>query len=418
MAVKLILQLYPMMPAADEAEREALRPIGRNSDRYHEVIEGMGDIVRAADELGFWGMTWIEHHFHSEGYELNPSPGIMNAFYASQVKQLRMGQLGYVMGAQNPIRVAEETATIDHLTNGKYFVGFARGYQSRWTNILGQHYDARATVTEGGLGPDGEAQRIADDARNRRIFEDSIDLVLKAWTHDLVRHQSEFLQVPYPYETGVEHYPAAETSQRFGVPGEVGEQGEIRGVSVVPAPYQRPHPPVFISSSASLETVAYAAQRDFNVGYFLGIDQLQERAELYRDVAASEGRHYPLGKHQANFRWFHPAYDPADYNDRVLKYDVEIFKNFISKFFPRTHFRPPATPTGWVQTIKDSGMWILGDDLDAQKRSLVQQWEQVPSEYLMFIWHYAQQPKEKVIEEMRIFVEQIYPEIRDAYPDD
>ena len=36
----------------------------------------------------------------------------------------------------------------------------------------------------------------------------------------------------------------------------------------------------------------------------------------------------------------------------------------------------------------------------------------------MFIWHYAQQPKEKVIEEMRIFVEQIYPEIRDAYPDD
>ena len=97
---------------------------------------------------------------------------------------------------------------------------------------------------------------------------------------------------------------------------------------------------------------------------------------------------------------------------------MEIFKNFISPFFPRTHFRPPASPSGWVQTIKDSGMWILGDDLDAQKRTLVREWEEVPAEYLMFIWHYAQQPKEQVVAEMETFVEQVYPEIRDAYPDD
>ena len=359
MAVKLILQLYPMMPAADEAEREALRPIGRNSDRYHEVIEGMGDIVRAADELGFWGMTWIEHHFHSEGYELNPSPGIMNAFYASQVKQLRMGQLGYVMGAQNPIRVAEETATIDHLTNGKYFVGFARGYQSRWTNILGQHYDARATVTEGGLGPDGEAQRIADDARNRRIFEDSIDLVLKAWTHDLVRHQSEFLQVPYPYETGVEHYPAAETSQRFGVPGEVGEQGEIRGVSVVPAPYQRPTPARLHQQQRQPGNRGLRRPARLQRGLLPGHRPV---AGARRTLPRCRGeRRPPLPARQApgELPLVPPAYDPADYNDRVLKYDVEIFKNFISKFFPRTHFRPPATPTGWVRRSRTAacGSW-------------------------------------------------------------
>jgi alkanesulfonate monooxygenase SsuD/methylene tetrahydromethanopterin reductase-like flavin-dependent oxidoreductase (luciferase family) len=38
------------------------------------------------------------------------------------------------MATQDPIRVAEETAILDHITRGRYFVGFARGYQSRWTN--------------------------------------------------------------------------------------------------------------------------------------------------------------------------------------------------------------------------------------------------------------------------------------------
>ncbi len=417
MTVKVILQLYPMLPAKNEEERRARRPIGRDAELYHEVVHGMTDIVKAADALGFWGLTEIEHHFHSEGYEVNPSPGILNAYWASQVKQLRMGQLGYVMGAQHPIRVAEETAMLDHLTHGKFFVGFARGYQSRWTDIIGQHYNARAAIPPADLDAEAEAQRQEDDERNRRVFEDQIDLVLKAWTQDLVRHKSEFFQVPYPYESGVRGYPAAETAAEFGAPGEVGPDGEIRGVSVVPAPYQKPHPPVFISSSASMETVTYAAERGFNVGYFTDIAKLKERAEHYQQVARSVGVNVPLGKNQANFRWFHAANSAEEYDEKLKAYDVEIFKNFISKFFPRSHFRPPPTEEGWVQTLKDSGLWIGCGSVDDQKRAFVREWEEVPAEYLMFIWHYAQQPKELVIREMEIFMEEIYPEIKDAYVD-
>src|SRR3954466_3250320 len=102
--VKPILQLYPVVPAAGEEEREALRPIGRNSERYHEVVHGMTDLVKAADELGFWGASTIEHHFHSEGYEVGPSPSVLNAYWASQTSNLRVGTLGYTMSAQNPFR--------------------------------------------------------------------------------------------------------------------------------------------------------------------------------------------------------------------------------------------------------------------------------------------------------------------------
>jgi len=52
--VKAILQIYPVLPAASEEERAALRPIGRNRELYQQVLTGWHDIVQAADALGFW----------------------------------------------------------------------------------------------------------------------------------------------------------------------------------------------------------------------------------------------------------------------------------------------------------------------------------------------------------------------------
>lgn len=75
--VKIILQIYPVIPAESEAEREALRPIGRNVDRYHQTIRDLDDVARAADKLGLWGVSSIEQHFHSEGYEVGPNPSAM-----------------------------------------------------------------------------------------------------------------------------------------------------------------------------------------------------------------------------------------------------------------------------------------------------------------------------------------------------
>ena len=60
------------------------------------------DIVKAADEMGVWALSTIEHHLHSEGYELAPNPGVVNAFWASHVKNARVGTLGYVVGKNEP----------------------------------------------------------------------------------------------------------------------------------------------------------------------------------------------------------------------------------------------------------------------------------------------------------------------------
>ena len=149
--VKVILQLYPMLRATDEAERERLRPLGRNSERFQEFVDGLPYLAEAVDDLGLWGVSSIEHHFHSEGYEVGPNPGIIAAHLAGMTKRVRVGQLGYTMSAQSPLRVAEDAALLDHLTRGRCFVGFSRGYQSRWTNILGQHLGTKATLSPEGF---------------------------------------------------------------------------------------------------------------------------------------------------------------------------------------------------------------------------------------------------------------------------
>ena len=62
---QVIVNLYPVLPAGGEEDRAAQRPIGRNAALYHQVLHEMTDIVKAADELGMWGVSTIEHHLHS-----------------------------------------------------------------------------------------------------------------------------------------------------------------------------------------------------------------------------------------------------------------------------------------------------------------------------------------------------------------
>ena len=100
---KVIVQLYPMLPSKDRAEREEKRPLACDTDLYHHVLHEWLDIVKAADEMGVWGVSTIEHHFHSEGYEVGPNPGVLNAWWASHVKNARVGALGYVMATQDPV---------------------------------------------------------------------------------------------------------------------------------------------------------------------------------------------------------------------------------------------------------------------------------------------------------------------------
>src|SRR4029079_5467092 len=117
----IILQVYPTL--GDRGQMEALRPIGRNVGAYQHMLEDLIECCKTADELGYWGITHVEHHGHSEGLEISPDPLLLNVFLGTFTKRLRHGQLGLVVPSHDPVRLAESIAIADHMLKGRLFVG-------------------------------------------------------------------------------------------------------------------------------------------------------------------------------------------------------------------------------------------------------------------------------------------------------
>jgi alkanesulfonate monooxygenase SsuD/methylene tetrahydromethanopterin reductase-like flavin-dependent oxidoreductase (luciferase family) len=404
--VKVILQLYPQIPATRE-ERIEQRPIGRDAERYQALMREMPDIIKAADRLGLWGVSSIEHHFHSEGYEVGPNPGLLDAYWAAITTNIRVGQLGWTMSAQNPFRVAEDVAIIDHLSGGRSFCGFSRGYQARWTNILGQHLGTRATLSPSGnqekmaeLDEATKAARISDDQINREIFEENVELVQQAWTQDSVEAKGRW-QVPFPYDEGVDWTMTA--NREMGAVGEMDENNKIRRVSVTPRPLQQPHPPVFVSSNASKETVEYCGPRGFIPTYFSKIERAAEYGGAYVEAAATAGKTYALGQNQALVRWGQIAETTEEARQQVADYDVDIFRDLYAGTTPMKF--DPENP---VDSVVNSGLWVVGTPEEVREQ-YVELWRHLPAEYVVLIYHYAQQPAASVIRQLELFMEHVKP---------
>ena len=401
--VKVILQLYPVVRAEDEAERIALRPIGRNVERYQEAVAGLPEIVQAADELGFWGVAPIEHHFHSEGYELGPAPGVMNAYWAAITKKIRVGQLGYVMTTQNPIRVAEEVAVLDHLSKGRVFAGFARGYQDRWTNVIGQHFGSVASHSD----------HSDTDQQNRDMFEEHVDLVVNAWTQETVEWNTPGWQIPYPYDEGTDWWMAS-TTARVGAPDEVDENGRVRRVSVVPAPYQDPHPPVFVATTGSLKSIHYIGSKGFIPTYFSGIERAEEQGQVYTQAARDAGFDFRPGQNQATVRWLQIAETREEARQALHEYDAEIERNFyhpLMRLYAKdtSEMLPLDAPLEDFAAQMENSEGHAWGSVDDVREKLLRQWELMPAEYISVILHYAQQPKESVIRNLELFMREVKP---------
>ena len=397
MSVKAIVQLYPVIPAeGGAAGRAARRPLGRDRDEYQKIMRDWAKIAKAAEDLGYWGIAGIEHHFHSEGYEVAPAPGVVNAWLGAQTSRINIGTNGYPLGTHDAIRVAEECAVLDHMLEGRFWAGVSRGYQSRWTDVLGQHLGIQATLSDGS----------AIDQANRDIFEEQLDLMLKAWTEDSFDFKGSRVQVPFPYDTGIVGYPGVDVTARMGALDEVDEHGAIRKISVTPPPYQRPHPPVFVASSSSEESIRYCARNGFVVCSFSPASITSKFAQIYADEAAKAGHPVPLGANQAPVRWPHITDSAAAYDKALMDYDADIFENFYAKFFKK------KMPVGAdvLQGMKDSGLF-LGGTVDQAKAQFAAEWEQVPYEYSVLIWHWAQQPVDDLIREMELMATKVYPEI-------
>src|SRR5579862_6086132 len=96
----------------------------RTADRYELLLEG----ARFADANNFTAVWTPERHFHPFG-GLYPNPSVTSAAIAAVTQRVKIRAGSVVAPLHDPIRIAEEWAIVDNLSNGRVAISFASGWQ-------------------------------------------------------------------------------------------------------------------------------------------------------------------------------------------------------------------------------------------------------------------------------------------------
>ncbi|MDA8148065.1 MAG: LLM class flavin-dependent oxidoreductase [Actinomycetota bacterium] len=182
-------------------------PLGRQHFRpevavatYREHLECWEEM----DRLGFDGIGINEHH--CSPYGLMNSPNLLAAAVAQRTNQLKILIFGNLLPLHDPLRLAEELAMLDCLSDGRIISGFARGIPREY-NVFG-----------------------VPMPESRARFEEAAEIIVRAWTEEVFSFDGRFWS--------------------------------YKDVAIWPRPVQQPHPPIWLPVTVSKESIEWAAARN------------------------------------------------------------------------------------------------------------------------------------------------------------
>ena len=163
------------------------------------------DLVEAADTWGLDGVWLGEMHFNPARSVLG-APIVVASSIATRTKRLRVGMAVQVLPLNNPLRIAEEAATVDQISEGRFDFGIGRSGSPRAYDLYGVNY-----------------------AESQARFQEALEIILEAWKGERFSHHGEYYHFdnaiisPRPYQ---QPYPpirmAATTEETFPRVGEKG----------------------------------------------------------------------------------------------------------------------------------------------------------------------------------------------------
>ena len=205
---------------------EEMRQGNSQADAFQEAF-------RLAEAAEAWGVdcVWLgELHFIPARSVLS-APLVVASSIATRTKRLRVGTAVQVLPLGNPLRIAEEVATLDHISEGRVEFGIGRSGAVRTYDILGIPY-----------------------AESQARFREALEIILEAWKGE-----------PFSYR---------------------GEHYRVENVTVSPRPYQRPHPPIRMAATTE-ETFPQVGRMGLPI--FVGlramdVAELRTCVQAYRDA--------------------------------------------------------------------------------------------------------------------------------------
>jgi alkanesulfonate monooxygenase SsuD/methylene tetrahydromethanopterin reductase-like flavin-dependent oxidoreductase (luciferase family) len=198
---------------------------GTHQTAFRESFEE----VDLAEEMGLDTIWLGEAHFRPNRSVL-AAPIVVASSIATRTKKLRVGMAVQVLPMIHPLRIAEEAATVDQLSEGRFEFGVGRSGNIRAYDIMGIDY-----------------------SESKERFQEALDIILQAWSGET-----------FSYE---------------------GKYNQITNATVSPLPYQKPHPKIRIAASSD-----DSFGRIGRLGYpiFLGlramdVEDLKTNLQEYRD---------------------------------------------------------------------------------------------------------------------------------------
>ena len=202
------------------------------ADRLHTIVEQ----AAYGEELGFDSVWLAEHHFHSFGGTLS-SPPVIGAAIAQRTAKIRLGTAVTLLPYHNPLRIAEDYATLDCLSGGRLDFGIGHGF-IKWESLT--------------FGTPLE------ELRER--FQENLAIILKAWSEPKFNHRSRFYQ--------------------------------YANVELLPRPVQKPYPAVWMGATSTAESFEFAGRSGFHlmlIPFLHEIDELRSMVEIYLKGRESAG---------------------------------------------------------------------------------------------------------------------------------
>jgi alkanesulfonate monooxygenase SsuD/methylene tetrahydromethanopterin reductase-like flavin-dependent oxidoreductase (luciferase family) len=373
------LMPWPYLPADfDDHERYPSTWVTLSNSLYdprqgHKLYNRYLDEMEYAEELGFDGVCVNEHH--QNAYGLMPAPNIMAAAIARRTRRAKILILGNGLPLRDhPLRVAEEVAMLDVMSGGRIVSGFVRGIGAEYYSM--------------GINP----------TYSRERFHEAHDLIIRAWTE------------PGPFDFEGKHY-------------------RVRYVNVWPRPLQKPHPPIWIPGSGSLETINWCAHPDRRYPFlavYMPTTQVASLFDLYRQSARNFG--YQAAPDQLGHLL--PIYvsdSDEQAREEAAQHVVWLYKNGLR--FVREMFFPP----GYVSAQSLSRMFSSGratdyagfsfDDLnrlgycfvggvETVRRRLLDAFREMGHGLLMALLQIGDMPRDRTRRNMELFAREVMPALR------
>ena len=337
------------------------------------------DELEYAEQLGFDGIGVNEHH--QTAFGLMPAPNIMAGALARRTKRAKICILGRALPlVNNPLTIAEEFAMLDQLSGGRIVTGFVRG--------IGAEYHTSGT----------------NPTESLARYQEAHDLILQAWTQD----------GPFTFD---------------------GKYYQFNYVNLWPRPRQSPHPPIWIPSQGSSETIRWAAAKERRYPYLqtqAPLTLMYKFMKMYREEALKAG-YQPTAD---QLGWSAKIY-VAETDQIAIKEAKPHVEAFMNKYLrmPMEMLLPPgysslssmktvmaarrnSTSSG-PRTIDDmmqAGTFICGSPATVQERLLEIQSKAGFNELVAGL-EFGTLPGQLVRKNLEIFAREVLPKVRHAVPD-